>query len=181
MLPVTVDAHISAPREQIYDLVVDLALRPAWCGSWLSDYRLANPRAQGKGAAARYRLDAPGNTQYVETSIVEVERPRLIVEATHGGRNGKTLGEVVWELSRAGNNLTRVQLTVQSEPGTPRERVKEALGTRRWTRRRAKAALERLRVIFEEHRDGPLPRATVAGFEPLKALRFGASSRPVRS
>jgi hypothetical protein len=180
MLPVTVDAYISAPREDLYGLIADLAARPAWCDHFQKDYRLATPRANGQGAAARYLLDAPRNRMYVETTIVEAERARLIVEATHGGRYGRTKGEVVWEISRAGHGLTKVEMTTQWEAGTPRERFKESLGSRRWLRRQSKAALERLRVIFEERPDGPLARATVAGFEPLKAPRFGASPRPIR-
>jgi hypothetical protein len=117
---------------------------------------------------------------YVETSIVEAERPRLIVEATHGGRGGRSNGEIVWEISRQGRSLTRIQLRMASEAGTPREAVKERLGTQRWLRRQGRTALERLRVIFEERSDKPLARATVAGFEPLKAPRFGASPRVVR-
>ena len=180
MLPVTVDAYISAPREELYDWIADLASRPAWCDHFQKDYRLAHPRSHGSGAAARYLLDAPRARMYVETTIVEGERARSIVEATHGGRYGRTKGEVVWEISRAGHGLTKVEMTTQWETATPRERFKERLGSRRWLRRQSKTALERLRVIFEEHPEGPLARATMAGFEPLKAPRFGASPRPIR-
>ncbi len=37
-----------------------------------------------------------------------------------------------------------------------------------------KTALERLRLVFEEPPDRPLQRATIAGYEPAKAARFGA-------
>jgi hypothetical protein len=50
----------------------------------------------------------------------------------------------------------------------------------RWMNRQSKTALERLRLIFEEGAHEPLARATVAGFEPLKAPRFGESPRPAR-
>ena len=180
MLPVTVEAFISAPREDLFDLVADLALRPAWCDHFMKDYRLANPRSLGRGAAARYLLEPPANKMYVETMVLEADRARLIVEATHGGRGGRTKGEMDWEFVRQGTSLTRVQLTIASEPGTPREHVKEAFGTRRWLRRQSRVALERLRVIVEERPEGPLPRATMAGFEPLKAPRFGASPRVMR-
>ena len=179
MVPVTVSAHISASREELFDYLVDLGARVAFCDHWMSDFRLATPEPRGRGAAARYRVDAPANKQYVETQIVEADRPRRIVETTHGGRNGRTPGQVTWELSREGRGLTRVDLTVLSdEPATPREKVKERLGgTSRWTRRQAKGALERLRLIFEEGGDGPLARVSVAGWEPQKAPRFGASPR----
>src|SRR5712671_5152359 len=150
MLPVTVDAYISAPREELYEWIADLASRPAWCDHFQKDYRLAHPRSRGKGAAARYLLDAPLARMYVETAIVEAESPLSIGEATHGGRYGRTKGEVVWEISRGGPGLTKVEMTTQWEAGTPRERFKETLGSRRWLRRQSKVALERLRVIFEE-------------------------------
>lgn len=176
----TLEAFISAPREEIYDYVADLANRVAFCGYLQADYRLAHPRSAGVGAAARYLVPAPRFRHYVETQIVEAERPRRIVEATHGGRGGRTRGEIVWELVRQGQGLTRVELTVMNEPGTPREAVMEHLGARRWMRRRYKRALERLRAIFEDDSPRPQTRATVAGYEPLKAPRFGMSPPATR-
>jgi ribosome-associated toxin RatA of RatAB toxin-antitoxin module len=177
---ITVHAHISASREELFDFVSDVAARVSFTDHYAKDFRLANPNSRGVGAAARYLLPAPLNHHYVETRIVEAERPRRLVEATHGGHGGRSRGEVVWELSRAGRNLTEVELTIVWEFGTARERVKEALGTRRWLRRKSKKALERLRVIFEEPRRDPLPRTTVAAYEPLKAPRFGLSSPVVK-
>src|SRR4051794_24591114 len=169
MLPVKVHAHISAPREQIFDLIADLGLRVAWNDNYQSHYRLAHPLAVGLGAGARYVLRAPSWRQWVETSVVEAERPRKLVERTHGGPGGKTKGAMVWELDTVGRGLTRVELTIFSEAGTPREKAKEKLGFRRWVKRGARGSLERLRIIFEEPRPGPLPRATIAGFEPFTA------------
>jgi uncharacterized protein YndB with AHSA1/START domain len=180
MLPVTVNASISAPREEVYDYLADLALRPAFCDHYLKDYRLAHPRSKGVGAAARYLIDAPFGKQWMEVSIEEADPPRLIVERAHGGHNLRTKGGVTWELTRAGSGLTRVEMTSWTEAGTARERVKERLGMHRWMVRQSKTALERLRLIFEEDSGEPLAHATVAGYEPLKAPRFGASPRPVR-
>jgi uncharacterized membrane protein len=173
MVPVTVHTAIAAPREEIYDFLVDLANRPAWMDHSTSDLRLVHPKTTGVGAAVRYRLNLPRNRQWVESQIVEAERPRRILEATRGGRSNRTRGEVLFELSRQGQSLTRVEMTVWSEPGTPREAFLEKLGARRWTKRQAKTALERLRAVFEERPDEPLARATVAGWEPQKAPRFG--------
>lgn len=175
MIAFTVESFVSAPREQIYDFVADLASRPAFCGAWQGDYRLSHPRSAGKGAAARYFVPAPRWHHYVETQIVDADRPRRIVEATRGGHGGRARGEIVWELSRQGQGLTRIELTLRCEPGTARERVLEHLGSHRWLRRHCKRALERLRVIFEEGAAVPLARATVAGYEPLKGARFGES------
>jgi hypothetical protein len=40
-------------------------------------------------------------------------------------------------------------------------------------RRKTRVALDRLRTIFEEGSEKPLPRASIAGYEPSKAARFG--------
>src|SRR5919202_1196648 len=42
-----------------------------------------------------------------------------------------------------------------------------------WIGRNTKMALERLRLVFEDPPARPLARVTVAGYEPLKAPRFG--------
>src|SRR2546423_13260647 len=102
MLPVKAHTFISAPREQVFDLLADMARREAWTDHYVSDFRLESPRSSGVGAAARYRLDAPLYRHFVETEIVEADRPRRVVEATRGGRGGRTAGEVVFELSRQG-------------------------------------------------------------------------------
>jgi uncharacterized protein YndB with AHSA1/START domain len=180
MLPVTAQASISASREELYDYIVDLALRPAWCDHYLKDYRLVSPRSRGVGAGARYLIDAPLSRLYMEVAIVEAESPRRIVERAHGGRNLRTKGGVTWDLSRGGTGLTKVEMTTWHEPGTPREAFKQRLGMQGWMKRQTKTALDRLRIIFEEGSRQPLARATVAGFEPLKGPRFGESPRPAR-
>jgi uncharacterized protein YndB with AHSA1/START domain len=180
MIPVTVQAFISAPREDLFDFIADLSLRPAWCDHFMKDFRLAHPNARGVGAGARFLLDAPGFKHYVETTIVEADRPRRIAESLHGGRNGYTRGEMVWELARQGSGLTRVEVTFAWDPAMPRERFKEMFGSRRWTRRQLKTALERLRVIFEEQPDAELARASIAGYEAQRGPRFGVSPKAVR-
>jgi polyketide cyclase/dehydrase/lipid transport protein len=180
MIPVTVHAFISAPREELFDFLADFGVRPAWLDHFVDDYRLASPHSKGSGAGARFLLGAPGYRHYVESTIVEADRPLRMVEALHGGRNGRSRGEWTWELARQGSGLTRVESTLAWEPGTPREAFKEKFGSARWTRRQLKIALERLRVIFEEQPGRPLARATIAGLEPLRSPRFGVSQRIAR-
>jgi uncharacterized membrane protein len=180
MIPVEVQAYISAPREELFEFISDLGARPAWCDHFMDDYRLAHPQSHGYGAGARFLLDAPGYKHYVETTVIGAEHPLAITEGLHGGRNGKSRGEIVWQLSREGRGLTRVEVTMEWRPGTPREAFKEKFGSRRWTRRQLASALERLRVIFEEQPDAPRARASIAGFEPLRSPRFGASQRVAR-
>ena len=167
------DTHISAPREEVFDFVVDLAGRPAYTDHYLEDYRLARVNPVGQGAAARFRLHAPLATEYAELEIKEAERPRRILETLRVGRRGRNRYVAVWDFSEAAGGVTQVEVSLYGEPATPIDRLKE-IGVAWWLRRRTKTALERLRTIFEDPPAGPLRRATIAGYEPAKSARFGA-------
>jgi uncharacterized protein YndB with AHSA1/START domain len=170
---VKVETHISAPREEIFDFVTDLAARPAYADHFLHDYRLARVDPVGVGAAARFKLKAPMAKQFAELRIARVDRPRQIVEEMRVGRRGRVRSVAVYDFTQESPNQTRVELTTYSEPATHVDRFRE-IGAAGWVRRRTKKALERLRAIFEEPRDEPLKRASIAGYEAAKAPRFGA-------
>jgi uncharacterized protein YndB with AHSA1/START domain len=170
---VTVSTVISAPREEVFDFVCDLAGRPAYTDHFMRDYRLARVDPVGPGAAARFQLRAPLAKEYAELTIIEADRPWQIVEEIRVGRRGRNRSVAVYEFTVEGGGVTRVELTTYSEPATIIDRVKE-LGAAGWIRRQTKKALERLRLIFEEPPGGELKRATIAGYEPAKAPRFGA-------
>jgi uncharacterized protein YndB with AHSA1/START domain len=169
---VTVSTVISAPREQIFDFVCDLAARPAYTDHFMRDYRLARVNPVGRGAAARFQLRGPLAKEYAELHITEVDRPRRIVEEVRVGRRGRNRSLAVYEFSREGGGTTRVELTTFSEPATLVDRLKQ-VGAAGWMRRQTRRALDRLRMIFEEPPRGELRRATIAGWEPAKAPRFG--------
>ena len=57
MLPVTVHTFISAPREEVFDFIADLAYRPSWTDHGTSEFRLEHPQSHGVGAASRYLLE----------------------------------------------------------------------------------------------------------------------------
>ncbi len=173
MRQVTVSTVISAPREEVFDFVCDLAGRPAYTDHFMRDYRLARVDPVGPGAAARFQLRAPLAKEYAELTIIEADRPWQIVEEIRVGRRGRNRSVAVYEFTVEGGGVTRVELTTYSEPATIIDRVKE-LGAAGWIRRQTKKALERLRLIFEEPPRGELKRATIAGYEPAKAPRFGA-------
>ncbi|HEY2604345.1 MAG TPA: SRPBCC family protein [Thermoleophilaceae bacterium] len=173
MRPIRAHVTISAPREEVYDLVVDLAARVAWCDHYQRDYRLTRPRSAGVGAAARFELKAPRDKTWVEVAIVEAARPRSIREKLRLNRLGRTPGFVEYTLEPLGS-ATRVELVLWTEPATRLDAFKESLGARRWLKRQIKVSLARLRKIFEERPEAPLARATIAGYEPAKAARFGS-------
>jgi Polyketide cyclase / dehydrase and lipid transport len=178
MRPVRTHKTISAPREEIFEFVGDLAYRVSWCDHFLADLRLTRPLSSGVGAAARFRVDPPLNGSWAETAIVEADSPRRIVEQGHVGRLGRTPLWTVWDFTPVGGGVTRVDLTMWTEPATRLDSFKESFGTRRWWSGNAKVALARLRMVFEERPDAPLARATIAGYEYERAPRFGA--HPVR-
>ena len=175
MRQVTVSTVISAPREDVFDFVCDLAARPAYTDHFMRDYRLARVNPVGVGAAARFQLKAPLAKEYAELEITEVDRPRRIVEELAVGRRGRNRSLAVYDFSVEGPGVTRVELTTLSEPATAIDRMRE-LGAAGWVRRQTSKALKRLRMIFEEPPAGELRRATIAGFEPEKAARFGVAT-----
>ena len=173
---------ISAPREAIFDFVTDLAARPAYTDHYMRDYRLARVNAVGLGAAARFKLRPPLAKEYAELQIMEIDRPRRIVEEIRVGRRGRTRSLALYEFTAETAGTTRVELTTYSEPATVVDRLKE-IGAAGWIRRKTKKSLERLRQIFEEPRKEPLKRASIAGYDPANAARYGAATGmdPARS
>ena len=170
-------AVISAPREELFDFVVDLSNRPSYADHYLKDFRLARANPVGKGAAARFLLDRPVFSERGEITIAEATRPRRIVEDGRVGRLGRSRLVAVYDFIPEGRDVTRVELTTYSEPKTAIDRFKQR-GAHRWMRRQTKKALERLRKIFEEPSGEARSRVGVAGNEPWRAPRFGAHVPP---
>jgi uncharacterized protein YndB with AHSA1/START domain len=174
VIPVRLETHISAPREEIFDLVGDLAHRIAWTDHFQREYHMARVRTSGLGAAARYRTDPPFQKElFTEVAFAEFERPRRIVENGKQGRLNRSLVQMTWDFSQEGNNLTRVSFEMHTRPWRRLEALAESLGGHGYHQRQWRIALERLRMIFEEAPQGELARATIAAYEPLKAARYG--------
>jgi hypothetical protein len=172
--PVESRIVISAPREDVYKFVADVANRISWMDHFLKDFRLTRVNPVGVGAGAAFLVDAPLFPQRAEFQIVEMDPPRLIVERGRIGRLGRTTGWTEWEFSDQ-YGATELTATAWSEPGIRWDAFKESLGARPWLKRQMRVSLKRLRTIFEERPERPLARATVAGYEPLKAARYGSA------
>jgi uncharacterized protein YndB with AHSA1/START domain len=149
--PVTVSTVISAPREEVFDYLQDIANHPSFTDHYLIDWHLTRIDSVGAGAGARFRVKAPGNRySWADVTFSEVERPHRIVEIGRTGKSNRirTLG--VWELSPAAGGATRLSFTLQTAPATLADRLTEALGARSFNRRKGRKALHRLRAILEE-------------------------------
>ena len=172
MGPVTVETVISAPPEDVFDLLSDFSIRPSYTDHYLEEFRLARANPCGKGAAARFVLDAPVFSEYAELEIMSAERPRRIVEEGHVGRRGRSRFAAEWELTPEDGG-TRVSLTTHWEPKTGIDRMR-LIGVQGWLKRQSKKALDRLRRILEHPDEAELTRVAVAGYESHTAPRFGA-------
>jgi uncharacterized protein YndB with AHSA1/START domain len=170
--PVEAAIVISAPRTEVFAFVSDIAARPSWTDHYIKDFRLTRVNPVGVGAGAAFLIDSPLFPQRAEFQVVTMEPPRSIVERGRIGRLGRTTGWAEWEFSDD-HGATEVRLALWSEPGTRWDGFRESLGARGWLARQARGSLQRLRMVFEERPERPLVRATVAGYEPLKAARFG--------
>jgi uncharacterized protein YndB with AHSA1/START domain len=148
--PVTVGIVISAPREQVFDYLQDIANHSEFTDHYLVDWHLTREDSVGRGAGARYRVKAPANRfSWGDSTFTEVSRPHRIVEVGRAGKTNRirTLG--IYELAPAPGGATRVQFTIETEPATLADRILEALGGRTWVKRKNKKAMRRLRSILE--------------------------------
>jgi uncharacterized protein YndB with AHSA1/START domain len=148
--PVTVSIVVSAPREQVFDYLQDLANHPEFTDHYLVDWHLTRVDPVGRGAGARFRIKAPGNRfSWGDVTFAEVDPPHRIVEVGSTGKNNRirTLG--VYSLSPGIAGTTRVQFTLQTVPATLSDRLMEGLGARAWTKRKNARAMRRLRAILE--------------------------------
>ncbi|HWG08728.1 MAG TPA: SRPBCC family protein [Solirubrobacteraceae bacterium] len=150
MDPVTVSTVISAPREQVFDYLQDIANHSEFTDHFMVDWHLTRIDSIGRGAGARFRVKAPGNRfGWGDATFVEVDRPYRIVEAGRMGKNNRirTLG--TYELAPAASGTTRVRFTLETAPSTLSDRLMESLGGRGWVKRKNARAMRRLRAIIE--------------------------------
>ena len=172
MREVKVSTVISASCEEVFDVVSDLSRRPAFADHYLEDFRLARTDPQGVGASARFLLDRPLLGERGEIRITKCERPHLVEEEGKVGRRGRSTLGAVYELRPSDDDGCCVEMTTRIEATTPVDRLRQR-GLPSWLRRRTKKALDRLRKLLEEPASDAGQRATVAGYEPHTAPRFG--------
>ncbi|MEN3280126.1 MAG: hypothetical protein V7607_1266 [Solirubrobacteraceae bacterium] len=163
MDPITVDVTIARPREEIFEYLADIANHAEFNDHFLVDWRLTREDSYGYGAGARYRVEAPlSRFSWADSTIIEFERPRKIVEAGRMGKYNRIRQLGVYELEPGAGGTTKVTFTLLTEPKTITDRIMESFGARRWTKRKLSKAMRRLRDILEEGRARGT-RPTLAG------------------
>jgi uncharacterized protein YndB with AHSA1/START domain len=154
---------ISAPREQVFDYLQDIANHSEFADHYLVDWRLTREISVGQGAGARFRVKAPGNRfGWADSTFAEVDPPRRIVEVGRAGKGNRVRTLGIYELAPGPSDSTRVSFTLQTQPATLSDRLLEALGQRAWLKRQSQRALRRLRSIIERG-EGRGERVTLAG------------------
>ncbi len=157
--PISVKTPIDAPRERVYELLCDLANRPAFTDHFMRDYRLQRLESSGVGAAARFQIAEP--RLWMETVIDEVSPPHQIHERGAGGRWDRIPITTSWELIEHGPSGCEVTLRFWTGPSHPLDRLREKLGAERYYRRQWSIALSRLKQLIESGL--PPTRVVVAG------------------
>jgi uncharacterized protein YndB with AHSA1/START domain len=161
--PVELSITIDRPREEVFDYLADIANHPEFCDHYLKEWHLTRVDSYGRGAGARYRMDAPlQRFAWSDLTFVAVEPPRRIVAVGRGGKYNRIKTFASWTLEPAGGGGTRVEFVFETEPALPTDRLMEAFGFRGWFKRKSTKALRRLRGILEDNDDRGT-RATVAG------------------
>jgi len=163
MDPVTASITIDRPREEVFEYLADIANHPEFMDHFLKEWRLTRVESYGRGAGARFKVDAPlDRFSWGDMTFIDVERPHRIVAAGRGGKFNRNKTWTTWTLSPAGS-ATRVEVTTESEPALPTDKFMEAVTRRRgWYKRRLGKSLRRLQSILEEGMDRGA-RATVGG------------------
>jgi uncharacterized protein YndB with AHSA1/START domain len=163
MGPVSAEVEIDLPRERVFETVGDLATRPVFTDHFLTEFKLTRLEASGVGAGARFRVEGPLRSVWMDTVIVAQEEPFRVVEEGRGGRANRIPTHTVWELKQGPGSLTAVRVSHWTEPSNPIDRALEIVsGGSLWQGRGWRRALQRLREALESERAGG-ERVAVAG------------------
>jgi uncharacterized protein YndB with AHSA1/START domain len=149
MRPVTLRCTIDAPRERVFDYLLDLANFPEFTDHFLAEFRLERMDSKGVGAAARFRVRSHPPV-WAEAVIVQADPPHRIVLEGRQGRLARVPTRTEFRLTGTDHGMTRLELSFSSDPAAPGDRLREALGARPWLRRQWRKALGRLKQVLEE-------------------------------
>ena len=171
MGPISLDISIDARRERVFECICDLSRRPSWAGALVSDLRLERLEGAGRGAAARFRVGAPGGIRYMETVLTEIDPPHTVIEHGRGGHLDRIPIRTAWELVEGQGSVTDVTLTFWTEPAAILDRLRELGRASRWWRRRWRKALKALRDQLESADGLPEPVGVAGGDRPASLAR----------
>ena len=161
MDPLTVSIVVSAPREQVFDYLQDIANHPQFTDHYLVDWHLT--RLDSVGTGRRRALSREGARQPLQLGRRDVRaRSSDRTESSRSGAPARTTASArsgVYELAPAAAGSTRVRFTLETVPMTLSDRLMEGLGGACLDTAQEPKAMHRLRGIT---RAGGGPRARSA-------------------
>ncbi|HEV2062278.1 MAG TPA: SRPBCC family protein [Solirubrobacteraceae bacterium] len=167
MDPISASVTIARPRAEIFEYLADVANHWEFTDHFVREVHMTREDTFGVGAGSRFRVPSPFNRfDWADLTITDLDEPRRIVMKGRGGKYNRIRIVSIWTLEPAHGGGTRVELTTETEPKFPSDRLIEALGKGTW-RRGQRKALKRLRSILEEGRERGR-RATIAAGGPRK-------------
>ena len=87
MDPVTVSTTIGRPRDAVFEYLADIANHPEFTDHFLVEWHLLREDSYGKGAGARFRIEAPlQRFDRADITLAEVEPPYRILGLGRGGK-----------------------------------------------------------------------------------------------
>jgi uncharacterized protein YndB with AHSA1/START domain len=149
MGPISAATEIDVPREHVFETLADLSRRPAFTDHFLSGFHLTRIESTGVGAGARFRVEAPLRKIWMDTTIVELDRPYRVIERGRGGRANRIPHHTVWELTEGPGTLTSVRLSHWTEPASIDRGLEMLSAGSTWQERGWRQALRRLRDGLE--------------------------------
>jgi uncharacterized protein YndB with AHSA1/START domain len=149
MRPITVTCAVDRPRERVFDYLSDLANHVEFCDHLVKEFRLERIDSRGVGAAARFRVRCGLRWTWAEAVLVEASPPHRLLLAGGSGRGGRVPHRIEYLLVPHVAAMTKVALTVSTEPSSPPDRMRE-LGARTLLALNLRRALRRLRYVLEE-------------------------------
>ena len=169
MGPVSAKTTIDVPREQVFELLTDLANRASFTDHFIDELRLQRIESVGIGAAMRFHV--ADRSFWMESVVAEIAAPHRLVERGRGGRLDRIPVATVWELVEGpAPSSCEVSVTFVTEPQNIADRAHDAAGhlrgVERWYRRQWSRALERLKELAE------------SGEEPSRVVVAGADRIP---
>lgn len=151
MGPVFTEVDIDAPREEIFDYLIDFDTRPFLYGDTVRNFRLLRLKSRGVGAGARWQFKR--KNAWADSTITAAEPPRRISERGATGKYNKSATGTEWELEETAAGVTRVRISYWTEPTGMAKAFDRLSGGAGWHRRRLEKAGHRLREAIESGRE----------------------------
>ena len=150
MGPVYAEIDIDAPREMIFDYLMDMATRPVLFGDSVLHFRLLRLESRGIGAGSRFQFKR--RKAWADSSITATEAPGRISERGATGNLNRTKTGFEWEIAESSAGVSTLRLSYWTEPTGWAKLFDRLNGGSRWYSRFVKRAASELRSRIEAER-----------------------------